>query len=63
MYWRNVILGIVLWLIGIPILAKLAIYDAHFKGIVFRSVRYLKVYLPATGKLGGLNPIKHKRWD
>ena len=41
MYWRNVILAIVLWVIGIPILAKLAIYDAHFKGIVFRSIRYL----------------------
>lgn len=63
MYWRNVILAIVLWVIGIPILAKLAIYDAHFKGIVSRSIRYLQVYLPASGKLGSLRAVQHKRWD
>ena len=29
MYWRNVILAIVLWVIGIPILAKLAIFRSR----------------------------------
>lgn len=63
MYWRNVILAIVLWLVGIPILAQLAIYDAHFKWIVFRTIRYLQVFLPASGKLGSLRAVQHKRWD
>ena len=63
MYWRNVILAIILWLAGIPVLAKLANYDANFKGIVMRSVRYLQVYLPASGKLGDARPVPHKRWD
>ena len=63
MYWRNVILAIALWLAGIPVLAKLANYDANFKGIVMRSVRYLQVYLPASGKLGSARPVQHKRWD
>ena len=63
MYWRNVILAIALWLAGIPVLAKLANYDANFKGIVMRSVRYLQVYLPASGKLGSARPVPHKRWD
>ena len=63
LYWRNVILAIVLWVIGIPILAKLAIYDAHFKGIILRSIRYLQVYLPASGKLGNVRAIQNKRWD
>lgn len=63
LYWRNVILSIVLWLIGVPILAKLAIYDINFKGIIFRSLRYLQVTLPASGKLGAMHPVTHKRWD
>ena len=63
MYWRNVILAIALWLAGIPVLAKLANYDANFKGIVMRSVRYLQVYLPASGKLGSARPVQHKRLD
>ena len=63
MYWRNVILAVILWLVGIPVLAKLAAYDANFKGIVMRSVRYLQVYLPASGKLGDARPVPHKRWD
>ena len=62
LYWRNVVLGIVLWIFGLPILAKLAIYDAHFKGIVLRSVRYLHYFLPASGR-PGIRPVTHKRWD
>ena len=64
MYWRNIFLGVTLWLVGTPILAKLAIYDPHFKGVVFRSLRYLQVALPASGKLGThVRPVLHKRWD
>jgi type IV secretory pathway TrbD component len=62
LYWRNVILGVLLWFTGLPILAKLAIYDAHFKGVVVRSARYLRYFLPANGK-PGIRPIAHKRWD
>ena len=63
MYWRNIILGIVLWLIGIPILAKLAVYDPHFKGIVFRSIRYTQISLSAAGKVGAhVRTIAHKHW-
>jgi type IV secretory pathway TrbD component len=63
LYWRNVVLGVVLWLSGVPVLAKLAIHDAHFKGVVLRSTRYLRYFLPAAGKLGQHKPITHKRWD
>jgi type IV secretory pathway TrbD component len=62
LYWRNVILAVVLWLIGVPILAKLAIYDAHFRGVVLRSARYLRYFLPANGR-PGIRPVAHKRWD
>ena len=63
MYWRNIILGIVLWLIGVPILAKLAVYDPHFKGIVARSIRYTQISLAAAGKAGTrVRVILHKRW-
>ena len=61
-YIRNMVGGIVLWMIGTPILAKLANYDPYFRGIVMRSLRFLKPVLPANGKVG-LPPIKHKRWD
>ena len=60
--WRNIIMGIVLWMAVTPILAKLAIYDANFKGIVLRSLRYLNPVLLANGK-PGMNPVPHKRWD
>ena len=62
LYWRNIFLGIVLWLLGIPVLAKIAIYDPHFKGVVVRSIRYLRYFLPASGKTG-MKPVSHKRWD
>jgi type IV secretory pathway TrbD component len=64
MYWRNVILGVALWMAGTPILAKLAVYDAHFRGVIFRSLRYRQAFLPAGGKIGGnVTPVAHKRWD
>jgi type IV secretory pathway TrbD component len=65
LYWRNVFLGVILWLLGVPALAKLAIYDAYFKGVVLRSTRYLRHFLPASGKLGQsqIRPVTHKRWD
>jgi type IV secretory pathway TrbD component len=65
LYWRNVFLAVVLWLFGVPVLAKIAIYDAHFKGVVLRSTRYLQYFLPANGKIGQskIRPIVHKRWD
>jgi type IV secretion system protein VirB3 len=62
LYWRNILLAIVFWIAGLPILAKLANYDAHFKGVVLRSIRYLQYFLPASGKLG-IQPVVHKRWD
>ena len=62
LYWRNIFLGIVLWLLGIPVLAKIAIYDPHFKGVVVRSIRYLRYFLPASGKTG-MKSVIHKRWD
>jgi type IV secretory pathway TrbD component len=62
LYWRNIILGVLLWVSGLPILAKLAIYDAHFKGIVLQSARYLQYFLPANGR-PGIRPVAHKRWD
>jgi type IV secretory pathway TrbD component len=63
MYWRNIILGIGLWLAGIPILAKLAVYDPHFRGVVVRSIRYTRIFFPATGKPGvHVKPVQHKRW-
>jgi type IV secretion system protein VirB3 len=64
MYWRNIILGVGLWIAGTPILAKLAVYDPHFRGVVVRSIRYTRVSLPAVGKPGtrftGVSPIQHK---
>lgn len=63
LYWRNIFFALFLWAVGIPILAKLAIYDAHFKGVVIRSIRYLRFSLSANGKLGGVRPLIHKRWD
>jgi type IV secretory pathway TrbD component len=63
MYWRNIILGIGLWIVGTPILAKLAVYDPHFRGVVVRSIRYTRVFLPAAGKPGAhTRPVQHKRW-
>jgi type IV secretion system protein VirB3 len=63
MYWRNIILGIVLWIGFIPVLAKLAVYDPHFKGIVVRSIRYTQMSLSASGKPGTrIKPTLHKRW-
>ena len=63
LYWRNIILGVALWLLGIPVLAKLALYDPHFRGIIFRSIRYTQISLPASGKLGtNVRPAQHKRW-
>jgi type IV secretory pathway TrbD component len=63
MYWRNIILGIGLWLAGVPILAKLAIYDPHFKGVVVRGIRWTQVFLPAAGKPGTrVRPVSHKRF-
>jgi type IV secretion system protein VirB3 len=62
LYWRNILLAILFWITGLPILAKLANYDAHFKGVVLRSVRYLQYFLPASGK-SGIQPVVHKRWD
>jgi len=63
LYWRNIILGVALWLAVIPILAKLAVYDPHFKGIVLRSIRYTQISLSAAGKPGSrVKPILHKRW-
>jgi hypothetical protein len=63
MYWRNIILGVGLWLLGIPILAKLAVYDPHFRGVVVRSIRYARIFLPAVGKPGvRVRPVQHKHW-
>ena len=62
LYWRNILLALGLWALGIPILAKLAIYDAHFKGVVLRSTRFLQSSLAANGKIG-VRPTAHKRWD
>jgi type IV secretory pathway TrbD component len=63
MYWRNIFLGIGLWIAGVPILAKLAIYDPHFRGVVVRSIRYTRIFLPAVGKPGTrVRPMTHKRW-
>jgi type IV secretory pathway TrbD component len=62
LYWSNIISGVLLLIIGLPILAKLAIYDAHFKGVVTRSARYLQYFLPANGR-PGIRPVTHKRWD
>jgi type IV secretory pathway TrbD component len=63
MYWRNIFLGVGLWILGTPILAKLAVYDPHFKGVVVRSIRYTRIFLPAAGKPGvHVKPIQHKRW-
>jgi type IV secretion system protein VirB3 len=61
----NVFFGVGLWLTGIPVLAKLAIYDNYFKDIVIRSVRYTQSVLPAIGKLGSNSApnVSHKRWD
>jgi type IV secretion system protein VirB3 len=59
MYWRNIILGIGLWLAGVPILAKLAVYDPHFRGVVVRSIRYTRIFLSAAGK-PGIRPVQHK---
>jgi type IV secretory pathway TrbD component len=62
LYWRNIVLAAVFWVAGIPALAKIAIYDAHFKGVVFRSTRYLRYCLPANGR-PGIRPVTHRRWD
>jgi type IV secretion system protein VirB3 len=63
MYWRNIILGIALWLVCVPVLAKLAVYDPHFKGIVVRSIRYTQISLSAAGKAGTrVRAALHKRW-
>jgi type IV secretory pathway TrbD component len=64
MYWRNIFLSVGLWLAGIPILAKLAVYDPHFRGVVVRSIRYTKIFLPALGKSGAsVRAIQHKHWS
>jgi len=60
--WGNILAGVIVWITGTAILAKLAVYDAHFKGIVMRSIRYLNPVLPASGK-PGMPPVSHKRWD
>jgi type IV secretory pathway TrbD component len=63
MYWRNVFLGTGLWLFGIPVLAKLAVYDPHFRGVVVRSIRCTRAFLPAVGKPGSrVRAVIHKRW-
>ena len=62
LYFRNMVAGVILWMVGTPILAKLANYDPYFRGVVFRSLRYLNAWLPSSGKVG-LPPITHKRWD
>jgi type IV secretory pathway TrbD component len=59
MYWRNIFLGVGLWIVGTPILAKLAVYDPHFRGVVVRSIRYTRIFLSATGK-PGVRPVQHK---
>jgi type IV secretory pathway TrbD component len=62
-YWRNILLAVGLWVVGIPILAKVAIYDPNFKSVLLRGTRYLQVFLPANGKVGSLRPVAHKRWS
>jgi type IV secretion system protein VirB3 len=63
MYWRNILFGTGLWLAGVPVLAKLAVYDPHFRGVVVRSIRYTRIFLPASGKSGPrVRPVTHKRW-
>jgi type IV secretory pathway TrbD component len=62
-YWRNILLGVGLWIASIPILAKIAIYDPSFRSVLLRSTRYLQVFLPANGKVGSLRPVNHKRWS
>jgi type IV secretory pathway TrbD component len=59
MYWRNIILSVGLWVVGTPILAKLAVYDPHFRGVVVRSIRYTRISLPAVGK-PGVRPVQHE---
>jgi type IV secretory pathway TrbD component len=64
MYWRNIFLGIGLWLAGLPVLAKLAVYDPHFSGkswntkeptaiIIFNSHQSFRLY-----NRGGLRPLR-----
>jgi type IV secretory pathway TrbD component len=63
-YLSNILFAVVLWFTGLPILAKLAIYDDYFKDVVIRSVRYTQAELPACGKLGNnITCVLHKRWD
>lgn len=62
MYWRNILLAVVLWIVGIAVLSRLATYDEHFRAIIVRSVRYLRTWIPANG-LPGVDVAVHKRWD
>ena len=61
-YWRNLFIGIVLWIIGTPVLSKLAKYDPHFRGVLTRSTNYMKTVVLANGK-PGLPPKAHNRWS
>jgi hypothetical protein len=63
-YLSNILFAAALWLTGVPILAKLAVYDDYFKDIVLRSIRYTQVVLPACGQLGNnVTCVLHRRWD
>jgi type IV secretory pathway TrbD component len=63
-YFRNILFAVALWLMGIPVLAKLAVYDDHFKDIVICSIRYTQADLPACGQIGShITGVHHRRWD
>ena len=63
-YISNIFFAAALWIIGLPVLGKLAVYDNYFKDIVIRSTRYTQVELPACGRLGGnVTHVVHRRWN
>jgi hypothetical protein len=63
-YLYNILFAVVLWFAGIPVLAKLAIYDSYFKDVVIRNIRYTQAELPAWGQAGRNSArVVHRRWD
>ncbi|MDR0580530.1 MAG: VirB3 family type IV secretion system protein [Holosporaceae bacterium] len=63
-YLYNILFALILWFAGLPVLAKLAIYDNYFKDVVMRSIRYTQTELPACGKVGSSSTrVLHKRWS
>lgn len=63
MYWPNIVFAVLLWIIFVPVLAKLARYEPHASGILVKNLRYTDVSLSATGKPGASKLVRHKRWS